>query len=144
MSGTNWPQLWFDFIRQLFRQFGVLKQQVHSPRGRYLVVGLPLLFLGLFFLVPLLIVLVATTVGLIRYAGVRRDVFRSAEQREWTVCALRVMLMLWIHAMVERAFAGTAAPSTVVLAVCVATYVFTSLQLKADQQARLARVRDLR
>lgn len=57
MTGTNWPQLWFDFIRQLFRQFGVLKRQVHSPRGRYLVVGLPLLFLGLFFLVPLLIVL---------------------------------------------------------------------------------------
>jgi putrescine transport system permease protein len=46
-----------EFFRILFRRFESLGAQIHTRRGRYLVVGLPLLWYGLFFAIPLAIVL---------------------------------------------------------------------------------------
>lgn len=90
----------------------------------------------------LLLVVLTTTVGLSRFVS-RNVVFVDDGQRDVALCALRCMMMLLIHAMVERAFAGMAAPSTVLLGVCVATYVFFALQGKAARDVRLARIRRL-
>ncbi|WP_374316878.1 O-antigen ligase family protein [Aquabacterium sp.] len=91
----------------------------------------------------LVIVLVMTTLGLVRYVSAVQSPFADETQREWTRCALRCMLMFWVHSMVERAFAGTAAPSTVVLGVCVATYAFMALKLKDERHQRMIRLRSL-
>ncbi len=53
----NFWQLAFEFVSRLFRQFEAVPAMIHSRRGRYLVVAFPMLWLTLFFLVPLLIVL---------------------------------------------------------------------------------------
>jgi O-antigen ligase len=99
---------------------------------------------GLFGTILLVLVLLIPTVGLIRFMSGRDDTFQNPQQREWTMCALRCMLMLWIHSVVERAFAGTAAPSTVVLGLCVASYVHVSLHMRALKNARVQRIRNLR
>jgi putrescine transport system permease protein len=49
--------LWFQFVTDLFRWIGVLGRELRQSRGRYFVVAIPLLWLGLFFLVPFLIVM---------------------------------------------------------------------------------------
>ena len=54
---SNVWQLASDFVRILFRRFDDLGRGIHRQRGRYLVVAFPMLWLGLFFLAPLLIVL---------------------------------------------------------------------------------------
>jgi putrescine transport system permease protein len=48
---------WFQFVRNLFRWFGTIGQELRTRRGRVFVTLLPMLWLGLFFLVPFLIVL---------------------------------------------------------------------------------------
>jgi putrescine transport system permease protein len=53
----NYWQLFSDVIFRLFRRFEDIGAGIHRHRGRYLVVAFPMLWLGLFFLVPLLIVL---------------------------------------------------------------------------------------
>jgi len=90
----------------------------------------------------LLMVVLGTTVGLARMVS-QNSVFNDERQGDLALCALRCMMMLLIHAMVERAFAGMAAPSTVLLGVCVATYVFFALQRKVVRDERLARIRRL-
>ncbi len=55
-NGSLWS-LWFQFVFDLFRWIGVLGRELRQSRGRYLVLALPLLWLGLFFLVPFLIVM---------------------------------------------------------------------------------------
>lgn len=90
----------------------------------------------------LLMVVLTTTVGLARMVS-HNALFHDERQRDLALCALRCMMMLLIHAMVERAFAGMAAPSTVLLGVCVATYVFFALQRNVVRDERLARIRRL-
>ena len=48
---------WFDVVRNLFGWFRSVGQEFRTRRGRFLVTALPMLWLGLFFLVPFLIVL---------------------------------------------------------------------------------------
>lgn len=48
---------WFDVVRNLFGWFRAVGQEFRTRRGRFLVTALPMLWLGLFFLVPFLIVL---------------------------------------------------------------------------------------
>jgi putrescine transport system permease protein len=53
----NYWQLFSEFVFRLFRRFEDIGAGFHRRRGRYLVVAFPLLWLGIFFLIPLLIVL---------------------------------------------------------------------------------------
>ena len=53
----NFWQLASEFVFRLFRRFEHLGAGLHRRRGRYLVVAFPMLWLGMFFLAPLLIVL---------------------------------------------------------------------------------------
>jgi putrescine transport system permease protein len=53
----DWGSFWFQFVRNLFRWFGMIGQEIRTRRGRFAVTLLPMLWLGLFFLVPFLIVL---------------------------------------------------------------------------------------
>ena len=58
-SGRNaglWD-FWFDVVRNLFGWFRAVGREFRTRRGRFLVTALPMLWLGLFFLVPFLIVL---------------------------------------------------------------------------------------
>jgi O-antigen ligase len=103
-----------------------------------------LISVGVVGTVFLVMTMLIPTVELIRMVGSRVEPFKNIEQREWAFCALRCFLMLWVHSAAERAFAGTVAPSTVVLGVCVATYVMISLGIKAQRQARMARNAGLR
>lgn len=48
---------WNEFVRNLFRWFGAIGEEFRTRRGRLLVTLLPMLWLGLFFLVPFVIVL---------------------------------------------------------------------------------------
>lgn len=98
---------------------------------------------GLVGTLMLTLVFVTATVGLLRFVGSAVSPFQSDETKEWSVCALRCMMMLWVHSLVERAFAGTAAPSTVVLGLCVATYVFVALQVRDVAQRRMSRIQAL-
>ena len=53
----NFWQLASDVVFRLFRRFETIGAGLHRRRGKYLVVALPMLWLSLFFLAPLLIVL---------------------------------------------------------------------------------------
>ena len=53
----NFWQLASDVVFRLFRRFETIGAGLHGRRGRYLVVALPMLWLSVFFLVPVLIVL---------------------------------------------------------------------------------------
>ncbi len=57
MQPFSWAQLWFDVFRRMFAWLGSWRREIHHQRGRAIVVGLPLFWLGLFFLAPLLILL---------------------------------------------------------------------------------------
>jgi putrescine transport system permease protein len=48
---------WFDVVRNLFGWFRAVGHEFRTRRGRFLVTALPMLWLGLFFAVPFLIVL---------------------------------------------------------------------------------------
>ena len=48
---------WDQVVRNLFRWFGSIGHEFRTHRGRFFVVGIPMFWLGLFFLVPFLIVL---------------------------------------------------------------------------------------
>ncbi len=48
---------WDHFVRNLFRWFGSIGQEFKAQRGRWYVIAIPMFWLGLFFLVPFLIVL---------------------------------------------------------------------------------------
>ena len=48
---------WFDVVRNLFGWFRIIGDEFRTRRGRFLVTALPMLWLGLFFMVPFLIVL---------------------------------------------------------------------------------------
>lgn len=50
---------WLSFMQvflDLYRYIGALGREINASRGRYLIIALPLLWLGLFFLFPFLIV----------------------------------------------------------------------------------------
>ena len=53
----NFWQLASDVVFRLFRRFETIGAGLHRRRGKYLVVALPMLWLSLFFLAPVLIVL---------------------------------------------------------------------------------------
>ena len=53
----NFWQLASDVVFRLFRRFETIGAGLHRRRGKYLVVALPMFWLSLFFLAPLLIVL---------------------------------------------------------------------------------------
>jgi putrescine transport system permease protein len=53
---AGWP-LWAQVVRDFIRWFRSVGRDLGTHRGRYLVVALPLVWLGLFFLLPFLIVL---------------------------------------------------------------------------------------
>lgn len=57
MSNTNWPQMWFQFFRGLYRSLSVLGREIQGKRGRAFVIGVPLLMMGLFFVLPFAIIL---------------------------------------------------------------------------------------
>lgn len=78
----------------------------------------------------LMAVLAWTFAGLLRYVG-GAHVNASVLEREVALSALRCLTMLLIHSMVERAFAGMAAPSTLILGLCAATLVHLSLPRQA-------------
>ena len=48
---------WNQVVHNLFRWFGTIGHEFGSRRGRLFVIGVPMLWLGLFFLVPFLIVM---------------------------------------------------------------------------------------
>jgi len=52
----SWLTLWNQFVIGLFRNIGLLGRELRQRRGRIVVAGVPMLWLGLFFLVPFLIV----------------------------------------------------------------------------------------
>jgi putrescine transport system permease protein len=54
---VNFWQLASEFVFRLFRQFEGIGASIHQRRGKYLVIAVPMLWLSLFFLAPLLIVL---------------------------------------------------------------------------------------
>jgi putrescine transport system permease protein len=56
-AGSHWWSLWFQVFVDLFRYIGVLGRELRTTRSRYLVVLVPMLYLLVFFLLPLLIVL---------------------------------------------------------------------------------------
>lgn len=53
------------------------------------------------------------------------------------ITALRCLVFLWLYSMMEKAFAGTVSPVTVVLGLCIATFAFTQ-QSQAQPKARAA------
>ena len=55
--GAGVWDFWFDVVRNLFGWFRVIGDEFRTRRGRFLVTALPMLWLGLFFMVPFLIVL---------------------------------------------------------------------------------------
>lgn len=55
--GGEIGSFWDQVVRNLFRWFGSIGQEFRTHRGRLLVIAVPTLWLGLFFLVPFLIVL---------------------------------------------------------------------------------------
>jgi putrescine transport system permease protein len=57
VDAGGWGAFWFQFVRNLFRWFGSIGQELRTRRGRVAVTLIPMLWLGLFFLVPFLIVL---------------------------------------------------------------------------------------
>ena len=75
----------------------------------------------------LLVVLFWSFAGLLRYVG-SAQVGGSILDRELALVALRCMAMLLVHSMVERAYAGMAAPSTLILGLCAGTFVHLSLR----------------
>ena len=48
---------WDQVVRNLFRWFGAIGQEFRTHRGRIFVIAIPMLWLGLFFLVPFVIVM---------------------------------------------------------------------------------------
>ena len=54
-GGFSWLALWNNFIHGLFQNLGQFTRQLRQRRGRLLVVGVPMLWMGLFFVVPFLI-----------------------------------------------------------------------------------------
>lgn len=57
LPGGEIGSFWDQVVRNLFRWFGSIGQEFRTNRGRLLVIAVPTLWLGLFFLVPFLIVL---------------------------------------------------------------------------------------
>src|SRR5690606_28137506 len=55
--GAGVWDFWFDVVRNLFGWFRIIGDEFRTRRGRFLVTALPMLWLGLFFMVPFLIVL---------------------------------------------------------------------------------------
>jgi putrescine transport system permease protein len=49
--------MWFQFFRGLYRRLGVLGREIQGKRGRAVVLGVPMLVMGLFFVLPFLIIL---------------------------------------------------------------------------------------
>lgn len=57
VDSGGWSSFWFQVVRNLFRWFGAIGEEFRTRRGRFVVTLIPMLWLGLFFLVPFLIVL---------------------------------------------------------------------------------------
>ena len=55
--GAGLWDFWFDVVRNLFGWFRAVGHEFQTRRGRFLVTAIPMLWLGLFFMVPFLIVL---------------------------------------------------------------------------------------
>ncbi|MBC6943257.1 MAG: hypothetical protein DWB45_11115 [Xanthomonadales bacterium] len=55
-SAFSWLGFWNLVFSALVQRIGVLGRELRQRRGRLIVAGLPLLWLGLFFLLPFLIV----------------------------------------------------------------------------------------
>jgi len=54
---NNWPQMWAQFFRGLYRSLSVLGREIQGKRGRAVVIGVPLLTMGLLFVLPFVIIL---------------------------------------------------------------------------------------
>lgn len=63
------------------------------------------------------------TVGLIRHAQTS-----GGQQPPAQITALRCLIFLWLQSSMEKSLAGTMAPTTVILGLCIATYAHTRLQ----------------
>lgn len=54
-GGFSWLGFWHQVFTGLFQRIGLLGRELRQRRGRIAVAGIPMLWLGLFFLVPFLI-----------------------------------------------------------------------------------------
>jgi putrescine transport system permease protein len=57
VSAFSWAQFWFDVVRRMFAWLGYVGRGWHGRGGRRIVVGIPIVWLSIFFLLPLLILL---------------------------------------------------------------------------------------
>lgn len=54
-GGFNWLSLWYQVFLGIYQRIGLLGRELRQRRGRIFVAGVPMLWLGVFFLVPFLI-----------------------------------------------------------------------------------------
>ena len=54
-SSFNWLSLWYQVFLGVYQRIGLLGRELRQRRGRIFVAGVPMLWLGVFFLVPFLI-----------------------------------------------------------------------------------------
>lgn len=52
----NWWQFWFEVILRSYRRIGALGREMRARRGRIFVIGVPMVWLGVLFALPLMIV----------------------------------------------------------------------------------------
>ncbi|MFN4266214.1 MAG: O-antigen ligase family protein [Aquabacterium sp.] len=70
----------------------------------------------------LLICFVWSTIGLTRKIRQQATAGTDSAITAIQITALRCLVFLWLYAMMEKAFAGTVSPVTVVLGLCIATF----------------------
>lgn len=62
----------------------------------------------------------------------------DVRNREVAVCAMRCFVMLLCHAAMEKAFAGTPAPSTLALGLCIGTGAYMAIHYRGRNHAPLS------
>lgn len=77
---------WDQAVRNFFRWFGAIGREFRSHRGRAFVIGIPMFWLGLFFLVPFLIVLkISLATPLFGQSPPYSSLFNYAEDGVFTI-----------------------------------------------------------
>lgn len=87
-----------------------------------------LISVGLVGTLPLIMVFVMVSWGIWHNVVGTQAAKLPPKDADLAMCTFRVLTMFWLHALVERAFAGMASPSTVTLGVCTATCVYLLLK----------------
>lgn len=85
-TGGGVGSFWNQVVHNLFRWFGVIGQEFRTHRGRGFVIGIPMLWLGLFFLVPFLIVLkISLTTAVYGQSPPYSSIFNFSEESALTL-----------------------------------------------------------